>query len=81
MLKGGRGIVGGAIPLAVAAVAGLLGLNVQTYHRLTFERPVASIELHQQGRRSLSRPQPIARKARPMPSRCAVMSGVLKPGC
>lgn len=47
--KGGRGVLGGAIFLGVAAIVGLLGLNIQTYHRLTFERPVATIELHQKG--------------------------------
>src|SRR5262245_29170151 len=44
--KGGRGVFGGGIFLGVAAIAGLLGLNIQTYHRLTYERPVATIELH-----------------------------------
>jgi hypothetical protein len=47
--KGGRGVVGGAVFLGVAAIVGLLGLNIQTYHRLTFERPVATIELTQKG--------------------------------
>ncbi len=47
--KGGRGVVGGGAVLSVAAVAGLLGLNLQTYHRLTYEQPVAEIQLKQQG--------------------------------
>ncbi|MGE3143439.1 MAG: hypothetical protein AB7L65_08970, partial [Hyphomonadaceae bacterium] len=47
--KGGRGILGGAIFLVVGAAIGLLGLNIQTYQRLTFERPVATISLHQLG--------------------------------
>ena len=47
--KGGRGVFGGGLVLAIASVAGLLGLNIQTYHRLTYERPVATIELHQKG--------------------------------
>ena len=47
--KGGRGVFGGALVLGVASVASLLGLNIQTYNRLTFERPVATIELHQKG--------------------------------
>jgi hypothetical protein len=47
--KGGRGVIGGALFLGIGAVVGLLGLNIQTYHRLTFERPVATIELDQTG--------------------------------
>ena len=35
--------------LAIGGIVGLLGLNIQTYHRLTYERPVATIELHQAG--------------------------------
>lgn len=45
--KGGRGVIGGGLVLAVGAVVGLLGLNLQTYHRLTWEKPVAEIELRQ----------------------------------
>jgi hypothetical protein len=33
----------GALFLAAAAAVGLLGLDLQTYHRLTFERPVATV--------------------------------------
>lgn len=47
--KGGRGVIGGGTVLGAAAVASLLGLNIQTYHRLTYERPVATIELTQKG--------------------------------
>src|SRR6185503_7585808 len=47
--KGGRGVLGGGVFLGIGAIAGLLGLNIQTYHRLTYERPVATIELHQKG--------------------------------
>ncbi|GAM99302.1 membrane protein [alpha proteobacterium U9-1i] len=47
--KGGRGVLGGGLFLGIAAVVGLLGLNVQTYHRLTYERQVASIEIRQKG--------------------------------
>ncbi|MES1200522.1 MAG: hypothetical protein ABUS57_03625 [Pseudomonadota bacterium] len=47
--KGGRGVVGGGSVLAVGAVASLMGLNIQSYHRLTAERPVATVELHQKG--------------------------------
>lgn len=47
--KGGRGIFGGALVLGIGAGIGLIGLNIQTYHRLTNERPVATIELRQKG--------------------------------
>ncbi|MGE0595506.1 MAG: hypothetical protein AB7P07_04030 [Hyphomonadaceae bacterium] len=47
--KGGRGVLGGAIFLGTAGLVSLLGLNIQTYHRLTYERPVATIELTQRG--------------------------------
>lgn len=47
--KGGRGVMGGAVFLGVGAVVGLLGLNIQTYHRLSWDRPVATIELRQLG--------------------------------
>ncbi len=47
--KGGRGIFGGGVVLAVGGLIGLLGLNIQTYHRLTFERPVAEITLARNG--------------------------------
>lgn len=47
--KGGRGVLGGGVFLGVAAIVGLLGLNVQTYHRLTYERQVATIEVRQKG--------------------------------
>lgn len=47
--KGGRGVVGGGLVLGVGAIVGLLGLNLQTYHRLTWEQPVAEIELSQMG--------------------------------
>ena len=47
--KGGRGLTGGALFLAIGAIVGLLGLNIQTYHRLTYEQPVALIELHKKG--------------------------------
>lgn len=47
--KGGRGVLGGGVFLGIGAVIGLLGLNIQTYHRLTYERPVANIEIRQLG--------------------------------
>jgi hypothetical protein len=45
--KGGRGVLSGGLVLGIGALVGLLGLNIQTYHRLTYERPVATIEIHQ----------------------------------
>lgn len=43
--KGGRGVLGGGVFLAAGAIVGLLGLNVQTYHRLgEAQRQVATIE-------------------------------------
>jgi len=50
-LNGVLGLAVGVALLAVAAAAALLGLDVLTYHRLTYERPVASIELHIKGPR------------------------------
>jgi hypothetical protein len=47
--KGGRGLFGGALFMTLAGAAGLVGLNVQTYHRLTYERPVAEISIKQVG--------------------------------
>jgi hypothetical protein len=41
--------VGGAGFLAAAAIAALLALDVQTYGRLTYERPVATITTRQLG--------------------------------
>ncbi len=41
------GTAGGAALLAAALAAGLLGQNVQTYSRLTYERPVASLSIRQ----------------------------------
>lgn len=41
-----RVLVGGLF-LAAAAAASLLGLDLQTYHRLTYERPIATIETRQ----------------------------------
>ncbi len=47
--KGGRGVLGGGVFLGVAAIVGLLGLNIQTYQRLAYDRQVATIEIHQKG--------------------------------
>lgn len=44
----GQGVTGTAL-MAVGAALGLLGLNVQTYNRLSYERPVAEIALRQTG--------------------------------
>ena len=41
------GTAGGAALLAAALAGGLLGQNVQTYSRLTYERPVASLAIRQ----------------------------------
>src|SRR5690606_36344609 len=43
-------IIGGGAVLAVALAATLLAQNIQTYSRLTYERPVATIQLRQLGR-------------------------------
>ena len=43
------GTVGGAGFMAAAAIAALLALDVQTYARLTYERPVATVETRQLG--------------------------------
>jgi hypothetical protein len=43
--KGGRGVVSGGALLAIGAVASLVGLNIQTYNRLSYERPIARVEL------------------------------------
>src|SRR5437868_14933995 len=47
--KGGRGVLGGGVFLGIAAIVGLLGLNIQTYARLTAERQVATVALHKIG--------------------------------
>lgn len=54
-LFGGRafsglaGILFGGAVLGITGAALLLGLDVQTYQRLTYERPVATIAVHQIG--------------------------------
>jgi hypothetical protein len=47
--KGGRGVLGGALFLTIGCAAALMGLNVQTYQRLAYQRPVAMISLRQEG--------------------------------
>lgn len=48
-LSGGLGTVGGGGLVAAAVIATLLALNVQTWSRLTYERPVATIRTTQLG--------------------------------
>jgi hypothetical protein len=46
--KGGRGVLGGGVFLAAGAVVALIGLNIQTYHRLgEAQRQVATISFEQ----------------------------------
>jgi len=49
LISGGLGVIGGGGLLAAAVVATLAGLNLQTYGRLTHERPVATVSLRQLG--------------------------------
>ncbi|RYF90633.1 MAG: hypothetical protein EON95_16560, partial [Caulobacteraceae bacterium] len=61
LLRGLGGVFGGRLVgglfgtafggglLAVGAVVALAGLDVQTYQRLTYERPVATLETRQLG--------------------------------
>ncbi|HWA21164.1 MAG TPA: hypothetical protein VG735_02085 [Caulobacterales bacterium] len=41
--SGSQGLVGGLAFLGLGLAGSLLGLNIQTYSRLTYERPVASV--------------------------------------
>jgi hypothetical protein len=41
----------GALFLCIVGAVGLLGLDLQTYHRLVYERPVAILEVHQKAPR------------------------------
>ena len=50
-LKGLSQIVIGLALGVAGLVAALVGLDIQTYHRLTSERPVATIELHRKANR------------------------------
>jgi hypothetical protein len=47
--KGGRGVFSGGFLLAIGAVVALIGMNVQTYNRLSYERPVATVSLQRTG--------------------------------
>ncbi len=43
-VKGGRGVLFGGVPMTIAAIVALMGLNVQSYHRLgEAQRQVATI--------------------------------------
>ena len=48
-LSGLFGTLAGTAVVAAMAAAALLGLNIQTYERLIYERPVATIQLTQMG--------------------------------
>lgn len=48
------GVATGGVLLAAAVAAVFAGLDIQTYNRLTYERPVATIELHRQGDRDFN---------------------------
>jgi len=43
--RGGRGLGGGGLVAMVGLAAGLVGLNIQAYSRLTFESPVAEVSV------------------------------------
>jgi len=47
IFTGSARVLGGGLFLAVAAAVALLGMDLQTYHRLTYERPVATITTRQ----------------------------------
>ena len=51
VLSGGARTLFGGVFLFAAAAVGLLGLDLQTYQRLTYERPVVFIESHAKGPR------------------------------
>ncbi len=43
--SGFRGVLGGGGVFAAGLAASLIGLNIQTYSRLTYERPVATVKV------------------------------------
>jgi hypothetical protein len=45
LYRGGGGLVGGVILALAGLCVGLVGLNMATYARLTFERPVAEVSV------------------------------------
>ena len=49
VFSGGLSAIGGGGLMAAAVIAALTGLNIQTYARLTYERPVATISVRQLG--------------------------------
>ena len=46
------GIAGGGLLFVAAGTALLIGLDVQTYYRLTYEQPIATVDLRQTGDKS-----------------------------
>jgi hypothetical protein len=49
IISGGLSAIGGGGLAAAAVIVALTGMNLQTYGRLTYERPVATISLKQLG--------------------------------
>jgi hypothetical protein len=49
--RAAAGVIGGGTLLAAGVIALLLAVDMQTFHRLTYEQPVATIELKQTGDR------------------------------
>jgi hypothetical protein len=49
VISGGLGTLTGGLFVAVGAATALLGLNIHTYQRLTYEQPVATISFRQLG--------------------------------
>ncbi len=49
--KGGRGVIFGALFGAIAFALAMVGLDIQTYNRLSFERPIATLDVVQRGTR------------------------------
>lgn len=47
IVGGGRGVAGGLVAIAAACVAALVALNMQSYSRLTWEKPVAEVRVRQ----------------------------------
>lgn len=49
LISGGGGALVGALLMALGVAGALIGLNLHTYNRLSFERPIAEISLRQTG--------------------------------
>jgi hypothetical protein len=45
LAKGSGGVIGGGLFAALGLAGSLLGMNMQTYSRLTYERPVAQVTI------------------------------------